>query len=186
MFDSRSDFEVITSTISPDNFNSTDNENNSFDNRSDDKGPEPEGIEVGQVNGRTYAFVGLERIGGVMVYDITNPNSPNFNNYINTRDFAGNPETGTAGDLAPEGLKFISAANSPNGKPLLVVSNEVSGTVTTFEVENITSSTLKGTDDNDAFGGGDSQELLFGLDGDDYPRRLMEGMTAYLAATGTT
>ena len=32
------------------------------------KGPEPENVTVGTVNGRTYAFVGLERIGGVMVY----------------------------------------------------------------------------------------------------------------------
>ena len=40
----------------------------------------------------------------------------------------------TAGDLGPEGLVFIPAAQSPNGRPLLVVGNEVSGTTAVLQL----------------------------------------------------
>ena len=133
VYDSGDEFEQILSVLEPDNFNSTDDENGSFDNRSDDKGPEPEGIVTGRVEGRSYAFIGLERIGGVMVYDITDALNPSFVQYINTRDFNGVAADGTAGDLAPEGIVFISADDSPNGNALLVVSYEISGTVVVFE-----------------------------------------------------
>ena len=137
VFDSGDAFEQITASLIPDDFNSTNDENDSFDNRSDDKGPEPEGVVVGEVNGRTYAFIGLERVGGVMVYDVTYPSNPYFVQYINSRDFSGDAEEGTAGDLAPEGLVFISAYDSPNGYPLLVVSYEVSGTVAVFQIDTV-------------------------------------------------
>jgi len=69
-----------------------------------------------------------------MVYDVTNPTSPQFVEYVNTRDFSGDAEAGTAGDLAPEGLTFIPASDSPNGNALLVVGYEVSGSVTIFNI----------------------------------------------------
>ena len=116
-------------------FASSNDSNNSFDTRSDNKGPEPEGVVVGELFGRTYVFVGLERIGGVMVYDISNPFEPVFIEYVNERNFAGNPASGTAGDLGPEGLIVISAGHSPIQKPLLVVANEVSGTTTIYKIE---------------------------------------------------
>lgn len=136
VYDSGDDFEQIVAVASPDYFNSNNDDNDSFDNRSDNKGPEPEGVTVGVVNGRSYAFIGLERQGGIMVYDITDPYSPNFVQYINNRDFSGDPEAGTAGDLAPEGITFISASDSPNGMALLVVGNEVSGTTTIYQINN--------------------------------------------------
>ena len=86
------------------------------------------------IRGRTYAFVALERIGGVMVYDITNPVSPQFVQYVNNRDFSADPETSEAGDLGPEGLVFVSADDSPNGRPLLIAANEVSGTVIIYGI----------------------------------------------------
>ncbi|MBE9240994.1 choice-of-anchor I family protein [Synechocystis salina] len=132
VYDSGEDFERIVAESIPDFFNAS-NSNNSFDNRSDNKGPEPEGVTVGTIDGRTYAFVGLERIGGVMVYDVTNPQVPEFIQYINPRDFTVDPESNLT-DSGPEGLIFIDAADSPNGKPLLVVSNEVSQTTAIFEV----------------------------------------------------
>jgi 2',3'-cyclic-nucleotide 2'-phosphodiesterase/3'-nucleotidase/5'-nucleotidase len=140
VFDSGDDFETITASLLPDNFNSTNDENGSFDNRSDDKGPEPEGVVVGEVNGGTYAFIGLERIGGIMVYDITNPAEASFVDYINNRNFdvdavlddgSTNP---AVGDLGPEGLTFIAAADSPTGEALLAVSNEISGTTTLYQI----------------------------------------------------
>jgi len=132
VWDSGEDFEQITAAAYPDDFNATNDENGTFDNRSDNKGPEPEGITVGQLNGRQYAFIGLERIGGVMVYDVTDPTQPEFVQYINTRDFAGDAEAGTAGDLGPEGLAFIAPSESPTGEALLVVAYEVSGSVAVF------------------------------------------------------
>lgn len=133
VWDSKNDFEQLTAQRHPDYFNATNDENN-FDNRSDDKGPEPEGVTIGEVNGKTYAFIGLERVGGVAMYDITDPMNPTFANYVNTRDFSGDPEQGTSGDLAPEGLAFVPAKESPNRTALLVVTYEVSGSVAIFEL----------------------------------------------------
>ncbi len=135
LYDSGSDVGHITSSQLPDDFNSDDEENSSFDARSDDKGGEPEGVAVGEINGRTYGFIGLERVGGIMVYDITSPKDAFFVQYINTRDFSVIAGPGAGGDMSPEGLAFISAANSPNGEPLLVVSYEVSGSTTIFQIQ---------------------------------------------------
>lgn len=135
IFDSGRAFETITANLLPLEFNSDNDENDSFDSRSDDKGPEPEGITIGKIGNRIIAFIGLERIGGVISYDITDPENPVFVDYINNRDFQGDVEAGTAGDLGPEGLLFISATDSPNGNPLLVVTNEVSGSTTVYSVE---------------------------------------------------
>ncbi|MUG92488.1 calcium-binding protein [Scytonema sp. UIC 10036] len=150
VYDSGDEFEQIAAQLFPQEFNSNNTSNGTFDNRSDDKGPEPEGVVTGVVGDNTYAFIGLERIGGVMVYDISKPTSPNFIQYINPRDFSvqfdvdedGDPDPTTeqviaAGDLGPEGLVFVSANNSPNGKPLLVVANEVSGSTTIFEIDTL-------------------------------------------------
>ncbi|MDW8171650.1 MAG: choice-of-anchor I family protein [Anaerolineae bacterium] len=134
IWDSGDAFERITAEVYPDDFNSTNDENGSFDDRSDNKGPEPEDIKVGAIDGKLYAFIGLERIGGVMVYDVTDPTAPRFVGYSNNRDFSGDAEAGTAGDLGPEGVLFISAADSPNGQPLLVVTNEISGSTSVFQV----------------------------------------------------
>jgi hypothetical protein len=129
LYDSGSQFERITASANAARFNAS-NDNSNFDDRSDNKGPEPEGLVVGEIDGRTYAFIGLERVGGVMMYDVTDPTAPFFVDYLNNRDFV----AGT-GDLGPEGLHFIAAHESPNGQPLLVVANEVSGTVTLYSVE---------------------------------------------------
>ncbi len=137
VFDSGSEFERITASLIPDNFNGQ-NDENSFDNRSDDKGPEPEAVTVGSINGQTFAFIGLERVGGLMVYNVTNPRNPEFVQYLNNRDFSASQadvENGMAGDLGPEGLAFIAADDSPNGKPMLAVGNEVSGTTTLFGID---------------------------------------------------
>ncbi|MFM7384426.1 MAG: choice-of-anchor I family protein, partial [Microcystaceae cyanobacterium] len=133
VYDSGDDFEQITGTFFPDYFNAS-NSNNNFDNRSDDKGPEPEGLVLGEIEGRSYAFIGLERIGGVMVYDVSNPQTPQFVQYLNNRNFSVATNSPEAGDLGPEGLTFIKAEESPNGKALLVVANEVSGTTTIYEI----------------------------------------------------
>lgn len=139
VWDSGDDFERITAAALPLHFNAS-NTGNALDNRSDDKGPEPEAIALGEIGGRWYAFVGLERVGGIMVYDITVPGAPFFQTYVNTRDFSvlpagngvGNPVDGL--DVGPEGIVFVPATDSPNGRALLIVAHEISGSTTVFEV----------------------------------------------------
>lgn len=124
VWDSGDQFETITAAQVPAIFNSDQGDPDEFDDRSDDKGPEPEGVVVGQVGDAYWAFINLERIGGVMVYDVTDPTSPQFAFY----------EPSAPGDLAPEGIVFIPAADSPTGNPLLVLANEDSGTVAIYTV----------------------------------------------------
>ncbi|MBL0175802.1 MAG: choice-of-anchor I family protein [Ignavibacteria bacterium] len=136
VWDSGDDFERITAAAYPAFFNAS-NSNNTFDSRSTSKGPESEGVVIQNLCDKTYAFIGLERIGGVMVYDITVPTAPVFVTYVNNRDYTQTPGAATVntiGDLGPEGLLFIAAAQSPNGKDLLLTANEVSGTVTLYSV----------------------------------------------------
>ncbi|MTJ51997.1 hypothetical protein FJR38_04595, partial [Anabaena sp. UHCC 0253] len=152
VYDSGADFERITAAALPGNYNSN-NDSNNFDNRSDNKGPEPEGVVIGAIANRIYAFIGLERVGGVMVYEVTNPNSPQFVQYVNTRDFSVNAASGLT-DSGPEGLAFISANDSPNSKPLLVVANEISKTTAIFEVNTPTRiSDIQGTSHTSPFVG---------------------------------
>lgn len=132
VWDSGDKFEQITAQMYPANFNAS-NDDQAFDNRSDNKGPEPEGVTLGQIGDSMYAFIGLERIGGVMVYNITNPQSPTFVQYINPRNFA-TTNMSLAGELGPEGILFIPWDKSPNKRDLLVVSNEISGSVTIYQI----------------------------------------------------
>ena len=137
VYDSGDDFERITASVHGAQFNNGDDENAS-DSRSENKGPEPEALTVGQVGDRTYAFVGTERMGGIFVYDVTNPYDVQFAEYVINRDLTeGLISDDVIGDLAPESLVFVSAEDSPSGVPLLVVGNEVSGTVTVWQINQL-------------------------------------------------
>lgn len=133
VFDSGDELEQRTAALVPTRFNSN-GLAATFDTRSDDKGPEPEAVAVATIAGRPYAFVGLERTGGVFVYDVSVPAAPTFVTYADNWDDAGNPEVGTTGDIGTEGLIVIAASDSPTGNPLLVTSNEVSGNTTLYEI----------------------------------------------------
>lgn len=134
VFDSGDDFEQVTAALHPAVIFNASHSNNIFDDRSRSKGPEPEGIVVGRAFRRTWAFVGLERVGGVMVYDVTDPYNSRFVTYANNRNFAGPFSFATAGDLGPEGILFIDEDDSPTGEPLVVTANEISGTTTIYRV----------------------------------------------------
>jgi len=152
VYDSGDDFGRISAAILGNNFNSAHTENKG-DNRSDDKGGEPEAIDVGTIEGRTYAFIAQERSGDLFVYDVTNPFQATFSSHYINRDFDADfeldddlaepcdtaegmdcTEVPLAGDLGPESIKFIPAGDSPNGNPLLLIGNEVSGSVTVYQV----------------------------------------------------
>ena len=106
------------------------NANNTLKNRSDDKGPEPEGLAMATIYGQRYAFVALERIGGCMVYDVTDPANPVFVEYQNTRTVGS-----YGGDQGAEGIIYIKGSESPTGKPYVILANEVSSTLTVYEVD---------------------------------------------------
>ncbi len=137
VFDSGDEIEQTLANLLPADFNSNHEENGSFDTRSDNKGPEPEGVTVGWVQGKPYAFIGLERNGGIMVYDLSDPAAPLFVDYLNNRIFRdanGVPvPVAAAGDLGPEGIQFVPASHSPTRTALVIVGNEVSGTTTVYE-----------------------------------------------------
>ena len=152
VYDSGSELERITHQACPAFFNAQ-SDRNTFDDRSDDKGPEPEAVTVGEISGRQYAFVTLRRIGGIMVYDISDPARPVFQQYINNRDFSVDPKAipespllipplantkhfvnCRARDLQPIDAHFVAKRESPSGEPLLLVSNNFSGTTSIFRI----------------------------------------------------
>jgi len=140
VYDSGNEFELRLAQRLGSAFNSTHTANGSGDSRSDDKGPEPEAVELASIGGSTFAFIALERTSGIMVYDITLPETPRFVSFATSRDFSADfdgvipAELSTAGDLGPESIEFVAAADSPTGQPLLILGNEVSGTTAIFSV----------------------------------------------------
>lgn len=149
VWDSGNDFEqIIAKHPQFKSIFNADNEGLTVKARSRAKGPEPEGVTIAKINNQTYAFVSLERVGGVMVYNVTNPNNPYFVDYNNSRLATNN------GDLGPEGIIYLNWDESPNGKNLIVVANEISGTITVYEaitapkVNLADKSTCKGTNED--------------------------------------
>ncbi|WP_207952230.1 choice-of-anchor I family protein [Paenibacillus turpanensis] len=130
VYDSGDAFEQTLARVNSEMFN-TSNDENEADSRSDDKGPEPEDVEIGQVGENRYAFIGLERPGGIFAYNLNDPKKPEYAAYFSSRDYSGKE---VAGDSAPEGLEFIPAAESPTGQALLLAAHEVSGTVAVYEL----------------------------------------------------
>jgi len=145
VFDSGDALEQLIKLRNPAYFNAnhtnnvnTGNPNDwTHDSRSDDKGPEPENVTVAKLFGRDFAFVVLERIGGVMIYELVDPTRPTFVDYVNPRVFGVAAESAAAEDLGPEGVIVVQAEDSPNGKPLLIVANEVSGTTRIYEIAQV-------------------------------------------------
>ena len=134
VWDSGDAFEQKLAELDPAHFNSNNDDNDSYKNRSDDKGPEPSSIEIVKMGGSVFALIGLERMGGLFIYDISDPANPVYVNYVNNRNFDADPNLPEAGDLGLEDILFIDADASPSGKPLVVTANSVSGTVTVFAV----------------------------------------------------
>lgn len=144
VYDSGDDFDYILAQHPEFSliFNAN-HEDNKLKGRSHTKGCEPEGITVAEINGHTYAFVGLERIGGVMAYNVTDPANPYFVDYKNNRSV-----TTYAGDHGPEYVVYIGADDSPDGRHYILLSNEVSGTITVFELGgDVVTSMLAGNDE---------------------------------------
>lgn len=113
-------FETILASLDPTRFNMNNGLPSNFDTRSDDKGPEPEALTIGQFGSSLLAFVGMERQNGLMVYDITNPNNPTFVSYLNSQ---------ADGLISPESMVYIPAGQSPTGSAILITGYEGTGTL---------------------------------------------------------
>ena len=132
VYDSGSDFERITAELYPASFNCNSGITKKFDDRSDDRGAEPEGIAVGYWLGQRYAFVGLAQgLGGVMIYNISDPENPNFVTYIISNDGSGKK----GNDISPAGITFIHTLHTPTQFPMLAVSYQYSGTVALYHLK---------------------------------------------------
>ena len=157
VWDSGSEFEEIALRDYPTAFNSDASGTTSLamvqsqittsrmDGRSTSKGVEPEALAVGTIGTQTFAFIGLERMGGIMIYDITTPTAPSFIRYTHAALAglaASNNTTPGSLDVSPEGMIFVPAADSPTTKPLLIVANELSGTTTIYEVRVASATTV--------------------------------------------
>lgn len=161
VFDSGDDFEQIIAAVRPPNaFN-----NDGFpsgpaevvdDVRSDNKGPEPEAIAFGEIGDRKYAFIGLERDGGIMVYDVTDPAKSTFVDYI---------DAAADGNISPEVITFIPASQSVTGAPQIAVSFEVSGTTAIYDLP--IGQSITGGKGDERFLGGIGDDLMTGGRGDD-------------------
>lgn len=166
VWDSGDDFEQITNADTTFSlmFNASNGTSIVKKNRSDDKGPEPEGIAIGTVGGTQYAFIGLERIGGVMAYELTDPTNPVFAAYANNRSLASNGP-----DRGPEDVLFIPAEDAPLGQPILILGNEVSSTITVYSL---------------CAGGGALQTFYADADGDGFGTAAETTLACELPASG--
>ena len=102
--------------------------------RSDDKGAEPEGVTTGMVGDRRIAVLVLERMSALVIFDITQPRTPVFQEWIQMLPAKATP----AKDVkywSPEGVIFVPAEKSPSGKALIITSYELSGSISIHQIE---------------------------------------------------
>lgn len=144
VFDSGSMIESYVAANDPTTFNMNNGSPSDFDTRSDNKGPEPEALAFGSIDGRDYVFLGAERQNGIFQFDITDLNNVSivsyFNSVTNTTDFGG-------AFISPESILFLDALSNPTGKNLLVVGfegNASNGSIAVFEIVPEPSSALLG------------------------------------------
>jgi len=185
VFDSGDDFETLIAELRPANAFNNDgypsgDANEIDETRSDNKGPEPEAIAVGEVDGKLLAFIGLERDGGIMIYDISNPKKASFVDYI---------DSSVAGDSSPEVIKFIAAEHSESGVAQIAVSYEMSGTTALYDlafghhtVGSAGDDMLAGTVGDDVLAGRQGDDVIEGGAGDD----LLRGQTGADTLIGGT
>lgn len=164
LFDSGDDFEQrIAASVGNDaakfNLDNDEYDPSDADANSDKGGCDPEGITVGRVGEKVYAFTALEKQGGIMAYDVTDPAAPVFVAYASTRTF--NADITREPDLGPEGLSLVEAASSPTGKALVLAAHEVSGTVIIYEVTEGSLDLIARYDSGEGFDEGGAEIVAF-------------------------
>lgn len=126
LFDSGDQIEKMIAKTTPSLFNWNAKKGKlKIDARSEDKGAEPEMVTIGEFNGKKLAFLGLERMTGIIVWDLKNPEKPAIIDYYL------DPK-----DRGPEGILFISAQKSPFSRvPLLIVGYEYSQSIVIYSIQ---------------------------------------------------
>jgi DNA-binding beta-propeller fold protein YncE len=137
VYDSGDALERFIAEHLPDRFNINSENGDVVDQRSPEKGPEPEGLAVGRVGDATYAFVGLERTSAIAVFDVTRPDAAKLVDVVPLPLAADKSDRTGGPHIAPEGVCFVPAERSPLGSPLLAVSCEVTGTTLLFRVDSV-------------------------------------------------
>jgi hypothetical protein len=102
--------------------------------RSDDKGAEPEGVALGMVGDRRIAILGLERMTALAIFDITQPRMPVFQEWLQMLPTTATPAKDVK-HWSPEGIVFVPADKSPSGKALVITSYELSGSISIHQIE---------------------------------------------------
>jgi hypothetical protein len=141
IFDTGDLIEKKTADFFPEDFNSDNAENDSKDSRSDAKGPEPEAVTIGKLGEKFIAFLGLERIGGVMLFDITEPDSTQYMGYVNARNFSAPFDEDHTDILyleavvesGPESITLVPSIDNTNAT-IMIVGNESTGSVTLYRI----------------------------------------------------
>lgn len=129
LYDSANSLEAKTNELLPSNFNCTNNMMGK-EKGATARGVEPKAVITSAINGRYFAFIALEAIGGVMVYEITDPSTPEYINYINTRDFS----TSIKGDVSPGCIALADANSSKNELPTFFVGYDVTATLGSYTI----------------------------------------------------
>nr|UYM80485.1 shell protein 1 [Terebratalia transversa] len=111
----------------------------SMDLRSDDKGPEPESLDIAQIGDTTLIALGNERTSSVVLYAIRgNSVTPTFQALFRNGDIDATWEElyqqRRIGDIDPEDIRIIHPRDSPTGEAMLLVSGSLSGTVTLYRI----------------------------------------------------
>lgn len=134
VFDSDSAIEQFVAANDATTFNMNSGNLTQMDTRSDDKGPEPEALAFGRIDGKDFIFVGAERQNGIFQFDITDLNNVSIVGYFNS--VTSSADSGGS-FISPESILFLDAASNPSGKNLLVIGFEgtgSNGSIGVFEV----------------------------------------------------
>lgn len=123
----------------------------SFERRSDNKGPEPESVTVATLDdGTRLVFTGLERTGGIVTYDITDPTAPVYQDFLNVRNWKVN-DPSIYDDAyyylndGPEHLVYVQPSDSPIGQPLLLAAHPYYGRFSIYMIESGAARTSDGS-----------------------------------------
>jgi len=149
VYDSGNDFETKVAELFPKHFNTRPKKGKWYesDERSEKKGVEPESLTLAVIDNKTYAYIGLEKQGGFFTYDISDPLHvtqvayTNDINYSRSFDYKTEVTPSDIDDMAPEGSVTFVQEN----KNYLSIANEVSGSVSIYEIENDGVATKVGT-----------------------------------------
>jgi hypothetical protein len=186
VFDSGSMLEDFVRANAPLTFNMNNGTTTAIDTRSDDKGPEPEALAYGEIAGRQFVFVGAERQNGIFQFDVTDLSRVSIVGYYNIVDGT-KVVTGTQ-YVSPETIVFVSASDSPTGKPVLLVGYEgvepaISGSLAVLEVQPTTTRVVNGSVRANVAAG---ETMIVGFSADSADSVLMRAVGPGLAQFGVT